>query len=482
MNASSAPSRPLTHRETLWIVFGVLIPVLMASLDQAMLTAALPSIGRELGEAQNLSWIVAAYLLTMTAATPLYGKFADIKGRPITLTVAIVIFMTGAIAAALAPNMMTLILARAIQGIGSGGLISMSMTVLGDVATPKERARYYTYFSVVYTSSGAIGPALGGFFAEYLNWRFVFWVTVPLGILALICVATLLRKLPRHERPRKMDLPGAFLIVAASSTFMFVLTAGGKTWAWASWQIATLLGVSVMFWCMFFWRLTHAPEPLIPLGMLRNQIVRTSTIANASGWGAIIAMNVYLPLYLQVIHGMSPAQSGLYLMVVMVTINSAALVGAQVAARVEHYKRFPLITLAISILALLYMAWRVEAMSPLEFEIVLAIMGVGFGPIAPVTTVATQNAVKLNEMGTATSVMSFTRSLFGSILVAALGAIVLHTVSGAGLAGALGADRAAAVEAFRWLFIVTAGAVTIAFVSFWMMEEKPLLSSNEGRM
>jgi len=165
-----------------------------------------------------------------------------------------------------------------------------------------------------------------------------------------------------------------------------------------------------------------------------------------------------------------------------VTVNSSALVGAQVAARVVHYKRFPMATLAVSIAAILYMAWRVDTMTPLEFEIVLAIMGVGFGPVAPVTTVATQNAVKLNELGTATAVMSFTRSLFAAILVTGLGAIVLHTVSGAGASGVSGAEREAAVHAFRMLFLVTAGAFAVTFVSFWMMEEKPLLNSNEGRM
>ncbi|MBM3607814.1 MAG: MFS transporter, partial [Alphaproteobacteria bacterium] len=316
----------------------------------------------------------------------------------------------------------------------------------------------------------------------YLNWRFVFWIALPLGVLALFCAATLLNKLPRHERPRKLDILGACLIVAASSIFMFVMNAGGKTWPWASVQIVGILFLSACFWALFVWRLLSAPEPLIPLGMLRNQIVRTSTFANASGWAAVIGLNVYLPLYLQAIHGMSPAQAGLYLMVVMVTVNSSALVGAQVAARVVHYKRFPMATLAVSIAAILYMAWRVDTMTPLEFEIVLAIMGVGFGPVAPVTTVATQNAVKLNELGTATAVMSFTRSLFAAILVTGLGAIVLHTVSGAGASGVSGAEREAAVHAFRMLFLVTAGAFAVTFVSFWMMEEKPLLNSNEGRM
>lgn len=483
---AAASYRPLTHRETMWIVLGVLVPVLMASLDQSMVASALPTIGRDLGDTQLLSWIVAANLLTMTAATPLYGKFSDIKGRQVSLLAGIVIFMIGAVASALAPNMLMLILARAVQGIGSAGLVSMAMTVLGDVAAPKQRARYYTYFSIVYTSAGALGPALGGLYSEFLHWSVVFWTGVPLGIIALLFATTLLDKLPRHEKPHKLDILGALLIVAASSTLMFILNAGGKTWPWLSPQIIATGIVSITLWVAFFARLSTAPEPLIPIALLRNPIVRTSTIANACGWSAIIGLNIYLPLYLQTILGMSPTASGLFLMVIMVTVNSSALGGAWVAARVERYKIYPTITLLICIAAMSWMAFRVDSMSAWEFEIALAIAGLGFGPVAPVTTVATQNAVKLNELGTATSLMSFCRSLVASMLITALGAIILHTVAashgGRIAATDLAANREAAIAAFRWLFWLTTGCFVITLIAFLRMEERPLQSSNEGRM
>ncbi len=484
--AETMPYRALTHRETMWIVLGVLVPVLMASLDQSMVASALPTIGREFDDTRNLSWIVAANLLTMTAATPLYGKISDIKGRRVTLIFGVVIFMIGAVASALAPNMLMLILARAVQGIGSAGLVSQAMTVLGDVAAPKQRARYYTYFSIVYTSAGAIGPALGGFFSEYMHWSAVFWTGVPLGALSLYFALTLLGKLPRHERPHRLDILGALLIIAASSTFMFILNAGGKTWPWLSPEIIGLALISALLWLSFFARLLTAPEPLIPLVLLRNQIVRTSTIANACGWSAIIGLNIYLPLYLQAVLGMTPTASGLFLMVIMVTVNSSALGGAWVAARTEHYKRYPTITLLICIAAMCWMALRVDQMSPWEFEIALAIAGIGFGPVAPVSTVATQNAVKLNELGTATSIMSFSRSLFASMLITTLGAIILHTVampdSSRLTAAELAANREAAVNAFRWLFWITTGCFVITLIAFLRMEEKPLQNTNEGRM
>ena len=480
------PARPtLTHRETLWIVLGVCVPVLMASLDQTIVATTLPTIGRELGEVHYLPWIVAIYLLTMTAATPLYGRLSDIKGRQVTLVISIIIFMIGGIASALAPSMGWLIAARAIQGIGNGGLVSQAMTVLGDIASPKDRARYYTYFSIAYTTAGGIGPALGGFFAEYIHWRASFWIAAPLGLLSLTLALTLLNKLPRHEKPRKLDILGAILIVLASSTTMFVLNAGGKAFPWGSIQILGAATISLAFWFAFIRHLQTSSDPLIPLGVLRNPVVRLSTTTNAIGWAAIISLNIYLPLYLQSVLGMSPATAGLHLMVLMVTVNSSALVGAQIAARVVHYKTYPIITMVVCILALVYLTWRLDQVGTWELEILLAIIGIGFGPIAPITTVCTQNAVRLSEMGTAISMMSFSRSLFASMLIAAVGAVIVNALGTGGdaraNAGALAANQETAIFAFRIMFLITIVCLCTALFAFWRMEEKPLLNSNEGR-
>jgi MFS family permease len=488
-SASSSAKPELTHREILWIVFGVLVPVLMASLDQTIVATSLPTIGRDLGDIHYLPWIVAIYMLTMTAATPLYGRLSDIKGRQFTLCISIVIFMIGGIASALAPSMTWLVAARALQGIGNGGLVSQAMTVLGDVASPKERARYYTYFSITYTSAGAIGPALGGFFAEYVHWRASFWIAAPLGALSLFLALTLLNKLPRNERARKLDVLGAILIVLASSTTMFILNAGGKAFPWASPQILGSAAISLAFWYLFVKRLQSTPEPLIPLGILRNPIVRMSTLTNAIGWASIISLNIYLPLYLQSVLGLSPSSAGLHLMVLMVTVNTSALVGAQVAARVTHYKRYPMAAMAVCILTMIWLTWRLDRIGTWEFEILLAIIGIGFGPIAPVTTVATQNAVRMSELGTAISMMSFGRSLGASMLIAAIGAVIVNALGSGGeqisdaraSATALAANRESAVFAFRIMFAITVACLMAALYTFWRMEEKPLLTSNAGR-
>lgn len=475
----------LTHRETLWIVAGVLLPVFMASLDQSLVATALPTIGRDFGATGQLSWVVTSYLLTSTAATPLYGKISDIRGRRATMLVGIGIFVLGAIASALAPNITSLVLARGLQGIGGAGMVAQGMTVLGDIAPPKQRAKYYTYYAIIYTTAAGVGPVIGGLFAEHLHWSLVFWISVPMGIAAFALTSSLLRKLPRYERYHRLDVAGAVLIVAASSTLMLVMSAGGKTWAWLSFEIIGLGLASALLWLLFLLRLTHTSEPLIPLGILRSSIVRCAIVANAFGWAAMIGLNIYLPLYLQSVLGQTPSQSGINLMVLMVTVNASALIGAQVVSRVERYKLYPLATLFVCILAVTWLALRVDTISLLEFEIVLALAGFGFGAVPPVSSVALQNAVMMHQLGTAVSVMTFSRSLFSAILVAALGAVVLHAVGTEALTGAaatLEADRDGATAAFRLLFWLTAGCLVIAFLGLWRMEERPLLTSNETRV
>ena len=218
MDAQTPPhdTKGLTHRETMLIVLGVLLPVFMGSLDNTILASALPTIGREFGDVHNLPWLVTAYLIANTAVSALYGKLSDIRGRRVALLIAISMYMTGSLVCALAPNMFVLILGRVLHGLGGGGLTSTGMVVLGDLAAPKDRGKYYGYFSATYTTAGACGPVLGGVIAEYLHWSVIFWMNIPLGLLALALTLTLLRKLPRHDRPHRLDFLGALLIMTAS--------------------------------------------------------------------------------------------------------------------------------------------------------------------------------------------------------------------------------------------------------------------------
>ena len=472
---------PLSHRETLVIIIGVLLPLFLGALSQSIAASALPTIGVALGSTGDLSWVITAYLLTQTAATPLFGKFSDTHGRRATMQIAIWVFIAGSVACALAPNIATLVAARAVQGVAAGGLTSIPMTVLGDLAPPKYRARYYTYYSLVYITAGAMGPALGGFFAEYVHWSAIFWFGVPFAFLALFVTDRLLRKLPAFHRYHKLDLAGALLIVGASLSAMFVLTAGGKTFAWGSPQIAGLAGLSALLWIGFVRRMRTAPEPLIPLDIVTNPIVAWAIVANALGWSGVIGLNIYLPVWLQSLSGMTPSQSGLSLMIVMVGLNLGALTGAQLASRLTHYKRIPLVSLVVCIGATLWMAWRSAGMGFVELQIVLGLWGFSFGPVAPVTSVAMQNTMPQHRLGTAVGAMAFTRGLISSFIVAIFGVIVLHTLPGAELRGGVqGADMAAAAEAFRALFLVGASGLAASLVALLFMEERPLRTKRPG--
>src|SRR3954471_3499988 len=220
--------RVLTHQEARLVVIGMLLPVFMGSLDNTILASALPTIGRDFGDSHNLPWLITIYLLASTSVVPLYGKLSDIHGRRFTLRIAILTYMVGSLICAFAPNMLVLILGRVVHGLGGGGLASTGAIILGDVAAPKERGRYYAYFAVVYTSAGALGPALGGFLSDTIGWPAIFWINLALGVAALTITLPILRKLPRHERPHRLDLLGAVLIVGASVAFMLGLNLGSR--------------------------------------------------------------------------------------------------------------------------------------------------------------------------------------------------------------------------------------------------------------
>ena len=320
----SQPARSLSHKETRLIVVGVLLPIFMGSLDTTVLASALPTIGRAFHDFQTLPWLITAYLIASTAVTPLYGKLCDIRGRQFTMTVAIITYMAGSLVCALAPTMLILVLGRILHGLGGGGLSAIALVVLGDIAAPKERARYYAYFSVTFTTAGVSGPALGGFIAEYLNWTVIFWMNIPLGLTALAMTSTLLRRLPRNERPHQLDIIGAVLIVIATVAFMMMLNIGGVRHPWTSLPVLGLAAAALVIGAAFVFRMLTAPEPLIPLSILRNEIARDIIIINAFGWGAIIGLNVFLPIYLQTVLHLSATQAGLSLMVLMGALNFSA--------------------------------------------------------------------------------------------------------------------------------------------------------------
>ncbi len=472
----------LSHAEARVIVFGVMLPVFMGSLDNTNLATALPTIGRDLGDAHSLPWLITAYLLAATAVVPLYGKLADIWGRQATLRVAIAIYMAGSLVCALAPNMFILILGRALHGLGGGGLATMGSVVLGDVVAPKERGRYYAYFAVVYTTAGALGPVIGGMFSDYLHWSGIFWFNILLGFAALFVTERLLRNLPRHERPHRLDVIGAILIVVASISFMLGINLGGVRFAWTSPTVLALFALALLVGALFFRRMATAPEPLIPITVLRNHTVRCATVAHACGWSSIVALNIFMPQYLQNVTGLTPTAAGLTMIAFMIALNISAGCSGYLLGRVVHYKLWPMIGLALAICAILVMAWHVDSLNLIWFQAIMMTIGFGFGAMPGLTQVAVQNSVERHQLGISVGTMTFTRNLLATFMIAVFGAIVSSVAIKAGLpapgelGGALAQDASMAAEAYRWVFFATAATMTVALVAVILLEEKPLQS------
>jgi EmrB/QacA subfamily drug resistance transporter len=476
--AARGEDKALTHRQALLIVLGVLLPTFMGSLDQTILVTALPTIGRDFQDMHSLPWLITAYLLASTATIPLYGKIADIHGRRFTLRIAIVTYMAGSLVCALAPNMLVLIFGRVLHGLGGGGLSSMGMIVLGDLVSPKERGRYYGYFAATYTTAGGSGPLLGGLIADHLHWSVIFWINIPMGLAALAITASLLRRLPRYERPHLLDFIGAALIVIASVAFMLALNLAGVRYPWASAPILALIAVALITGVLFVVRLLTTPEPLIPIAILKNPIVRCAIAANAFGWGSIVGLNVFLPMYLQGVMGLSPTQAGLSLMVLMLALNTSGGLAGQVLGRVRHYKLLPMGALLVSIVAITTLALHANSMTPLWFGLTLIFVGAGFGPIPSLTAVAMQNVVPRHQLGISVGTMNFSRNLFATMLIAVFGAIVL---AGAPAGQSLGSAFEAAdpAVAFSRLFFVAAASMAVALIAIVLMEEKPLRTGAE---
>lgn len=481
-NLSSGAIPALTHGEVRSIIIGVLVAMLLAALDQTIVATALPTIGHDLSDLEHLPWVVTSYLLAATAVTPLYGKVSDIAGRRLTLLVAIGVFVVGSVACALSPSLIFLIIARAIQGLGGGGLISLAQTIIADIVSPRERPRYQGYIAGVFATSSIAGPVLGGFFAEHLHWSMIFWINVPLGLLAFAMTNSLLMKLPRHERPHQLDIVAAVIMTAAAVSLLLALSWGGIRFPWFS-PIMLLLEIgSVLLWLLFAWRLRSAPEPLIPPDVLGNRVVAMGTLSACFGMGVLIGLTIYMPIYFEAAYLLSSSQSGLALIPLMLGTVTGATISGRVMAKVRHYKRMPLAGLLIAVLGLLVVA-AAPARLPLSMlEVLFALLSIGLGTLLPVTTVAIQNAVMPHQMGTATGTMNFFRSLGGALIVAAFGAIVLGGISGGLTSGISTEDLAQAlaqsgtdiVTVFRWVFAAAALGLIISLAALLAMEERPL--------
>ena len=479
-----APAEKLSKREIGSIMAGLMVAMFPGALDTTIIGPAMPTIGRELGDVEHLPWIVTSYLLVSTAATPLYGKLSDIHGRRIMLLWAIGLFAVGSIFCAVAPTMITLALARALQAVGGGGLISLAMTIVGDIVPPLERPKYQIYTSIMWTTSSLLGPALGGYLADKWHWSLIFWINLPICLVAWMMTDSKLKRLPRHERPHKLDFAGAGLLVLASVLVQLMLSWGGTRYPWGSTQVLGVMACAAVAIALLTWRLRTAAEPLIPLRLLSNQVVLTGGVSVGLCMGVFVGLSIYVPIYFETVMGLSATQSGLALLPLMTGSTIGAVACGKIMVRTRNYKIPPVLGLIMGGLCLLPLFFKPEGMSLLTIEILFTVVSIGVGGVFPVTTISAQNAVPRHDLGTTTAMITFLRNIGAAIGVAVFGTLVI----GAGVSemGAAGAGAAAYgpdyVAQFRWIFLAGAIGFLLSAAALGAMEQRPLKAHGSGQM
>jgi EmrB/QacA subfamily drug resistance transporter len=470
----AAPAARLDDASVRAIVAGIMLAMFLSALEQTIVAPALPTIGRVLADVEHLSWVVTAYLISTTVTTPLFGKLSDIYGRRRMMLVAIGVFILGSVVCALAPSMEVLIVARTLQGIGGGGLLPLAQTVIADLLSPRERPLIQSYTSAMFLAASILGPVLGGLLTDYVHWSLIFWINLPLGLVALFMSDRVLRRLPRNERPHRLDLVGAALMVAAALALLFALAWGGVRYPWGSPTIGGLFAASAALWVAFGWRLLRASEPFIPLTMLADPVVLGIVIAGFFSIGTIVGLTIFTPIYVELVLGHSPSASGIVLIAFMSGATFGSMVAGRLMPRLERYKRVAVFAMPVGIAAMIVFALAPADLTLAEVTILLAMGGAGMGPMWPTTTVIIQNAVPLHQLGIATGTLSFFRQLGSALVVAIFAAIVLTGVQGSSLEQLSAADTAALAASFRWVFIAAAVLLATSLVSLMAIKTQPL--------
>jgi len=424
LSPRDAPAAPLAEREVKTIVIGVLLAVFLAALDQTIVATALPAIAAEFRDAEHLSWVMSGYLLTATAATPIYGKLGDLYGRRVLLTIAITMFTLASVMSALAGSLVELIGARALQGLGAGGLITLAQATIGEVVPPRERGKYQAYFAIVFATSSVGGPVVGGLFVDFLSWRWIFWMNLPLGLAALALCHFALRNLRVERRKVKIDYAGALFLVGGVGALMVALVSGGNTLAWTSPLLIAIAGGGVALLVLLAICEQRAPDPILPPQLFANPVFRAASIIIFFAVMAMMGSIAFLPLYLQIAAGASASSAGLLLIPMTLAIVVGSTVSGNVMMRSGRYKILPVIGMALATAGYVALAATAGSYSLAVLAPALAAAGAGTGMVFPVVTISVQNAVPLRNLGTATAATGLARMLGGAIGVAALGAIL----------------------------------------------------------
>jgi EmrB/QacA subfamily drug resistance transporter len=478
------------------VIFSALLLVLLlASLDQTIVSTALPTIVGDLGGIQHLSWVVTAYLLAATISGPLYGKLGDLYGRKIVLQTAIAVFLIGSALCGLSQNMTELIAFRALQGLGGGGLIVSTLAIVGDVVPPRERGRYQGFFGAVFGVSTIIGPLLGGFFVDNLTWRWIFYVNLPIGVVAFVVIGAVFHA-PTERREQAVDYLGAALLAAGLAGVVLYTSLGGTTYAWNSPRMIGLLAAGTLSLVAFLFVESRVAEPILPLALFRNRVFAVTSAVGFIIGLALFGAITYLPVYLQLVKAKSPTVSGLLLTPMMGGLLVTSIVSGQLISRFGRYRPFPIAGTAVTACGLALLSRLDLGTSILTVGFYMLVVGLGLGMVMQVLVLAAQNAVPYRYLGVATSSSTMFRQIGGSVGVSIFGAIFANQLA-THLAGKLPPGVAppktanpelvkhlpppvrhgyieAVTLSLHPLFLTAAATTVLAFALTWLLREVPL--------